>query len=139
MISIDQIGDDCSDVGGGQGSPNGQAGAPPQSQNPLPPPHTTLPQAVVSTTSGTILPSSVVLSQQSQMVTSPPNTSAVSAATQQQVALINAAGQQSKDNTPKRLHVSNIPFRFRDPDLRSLFGVSNCVSMFAVKLTLCIK
>lgn len=26
---------------------------------------------------------------------------------------------------PKRLHVSNIPFRFRDPDLRSLFGVSN--------------
>ena len=57
------------------------------------------------------------------MVTSPPNTSVVSAATQQQVALINAAGQQSKDNTPKRLHVSNIPFRFRDPDLRSLFGV----------------
>ena len=58
------------------------------------------------------------------MVTSPPpNTSVVSAATQQQVALINAAGQQNKDNTPKRLHVSNIPFRFRDPDLRSLFGV----------------
>lgn len=25
---------------------------------------------------------------------------------------------------PKRLHVSNIPFRFRDPDLRQLFGVS---------------
>ncbi|XP_022084758.1 RNA binding protein fox-1 homolog 3-like isoform X4 [Acanthaster planci] len=24
--------------------------------------------------------------------------------------------------TPKRLHVSNIPFRFRDPDLRVLFG-----------------
>ncbi|XP_071482095.1 RNA binding protein fox-1 homolog 3-like [Diadema antillarum] len=24
--------------------------------------------------------------------------------------------------TPKRLHVSNIPFRFRDPDLRQLFG-----------------
>jgi len=24
---------------------------------------------------------------------------------------------------PKRLHVSNIPFRFRDPDLRQLFGV----------------
>ena len=29
-----------------------------------------------------------------------------------------------KDNTPKRLHVSNIPFRFRDPDLRNMFGVS---------------
>lgn len=25
---------------------------------------------------------------------------------------------------PKRLHVSNIPFRFRDPDLRQMFGVS---------------
>lgn len=24
---------------------------------------------------------------------------------------------------PKRLHVSNIPFRFRDPDLRQMFGV----------------
>lgn len=24
---------------------------------------------------------------------------------------------------PKRLHVSNIPFRFRDPDLRTMFGV----------------
>ena len=23
----------------------------------------------------------------------------------------------------KRLHVSNIPFRFRDPDLRQMFGV----------------
>ena len=29
---------------------------------------------------------------------------------------------QSKDNTPKRLHVSNIPFKFRDPDLRQMFG-----------------
>ncbi|CAG0913160.1 unnamed protein product [Notodromas monacha] len=28
---------------------------------------------------------------------------------------------QSKEQ-PKRLHVSNIPFRFRDPDLRALFG-----------------
>ena len=28
---------------------------------------------------------------------------------------------------PKRLHVSNIPFRFRDPDLRQLFGVSVCL------------
>ena len=31
--------------------------------------------------------------------------------------------QQPKDNTQKRLHVSNIPFRFRDPDLRNMFGV----------------
>ncbi|KAM3914512.1 RNA binding protein fox-1 homolog 2 isoform 8-T8 [Leptodactylus fuscus] len=39
-------------------------------------------------------------------------------------------GQQSQTQnessetkpTPKRLHVSNIPFRFRDPDLRQMFG-----------------
>ncbi|XP_023237719.1 RNA binding protein fox-1 homolog 1-like isoform X2 [Centruroides vittatus] len=30
--------------------------------------------------------------------------------------------ESSKNNQPKRLHVSNIPFRFRDPDLRQLFG-----------------
>ncbi|XP_059089644.1 RNA binding protein fox-1 homolog 1-like isoform X4 [Tigriopus californicus] len=31
-------------------------------------------------------------------------------------------GQSMKESTPKRLHVSNIPFRFRDPDLRNMFG-----------------
>lgn len=31
--------------------------------------------------------------------------------------------EQSKSQA-KRLHVSNIPFRFRDPDLRAMFGVS---------------
>lgn len=30
-----------------------------------------------------------------------------------------------QSSSPKRLHVSNIPFRFRDPDLRQLFGVSD--------------
>lgn len=35
-----------------------------------------------------------------------------------------AAGVDPEDKgTPKRLHVSNIPFRFRDPDLRQMFGV----------------
>lgn len=33
---------------------------------------------------------------------------------------------------PKRLHVSNIPFRFRDPDLRQLFGVSNIFLMLSI-------
>lgn len=33
-------------------------------------------------------------------------------------------------NQPKRLHVSNIPFRFRDPDLRAMFGVSFAQNMF---------
>ncbi|XP_067333946.1 RNA binding protein fox-1 homolog 2-like isoform X3 [Channa argus] len=37
------------------------------------------------------------------------------------------AGSSAGDSTeakgtPKRLHVSNIPFRFRDPDLRQMFG-----------------
>ncbi|XP_017772462.1 PREDICTED: RNA binding protein fox-1 homolog 1-like isoform X3 [Nicrophorus vespilloides] len=37
----------------------------------------------------------------------------------------NATGTTNSDptkNQPKRLHVSNIPFRFRDPDLRAMFG-----------------
>ncbi|XP_061568448.1 RNA binding protein fox-1 homolog 2-like isoform X7 [Cololabis saira] len=34
-----------------------------------------------------------------------------------------SAGDSSEaKGTPKRLHVSNIPFRFRDPDLRQMFG-----------------
>jgi hypothetical protein len=43
-------------------------------------------------------------------------------------AVVSAGGGQNpsldddKDLTPKRLHVSNIPFRFRDPDLRQMFG-----------------
>uniref|UniRef100_A0A182NME9 RRM domain-containing protein n=1 Tax=Anopheles dirus TaxID=7168 RepID=A0A182NME9_9DIPT len=39
----------------------------------------------------------------------------------QSVAAAVAALTDSKSQ-PKRLHVSNIPFRFRDPDLRSMFG-----------------
>ena len=30
---------------------------------------------------------------------------------------------KSEIKEAKRLHVSNIPFRFRDPDLRQMFGV----------------
>lgn len=44
---------------------------------------------------------------------------------------------QSSENTenksqPKRLHVSNIPFRFRDPDLRQMFGVSTSFLSFSL-------
>lgn len=35
-----------------------------------------------------------------------------------------SVGGDPSKNQPKRLHVSNIPFRFRDPDLRAMFGVS---------------
>merc|ERR1711953_1160251 len=49
---------------------------------------------------------------------------AVAAAQQSQPSDSSQSGVTSKpgDNTPKRLHVSNIPFRFRDPDLRNMFG-----------------
>ncbi|KAJ8251165.1 hypothetical protein GJAV_G00218020 [Gymnothorax javanicus] len=39
------------------------------------------------------------------------------------VAAGGGGGDSSESKgTPKRLHVSNIPFRFRDPDLRQMFG-----------------
>lgn len=48
-----------------------------------------------------------------------------------------AAATQGTDlkGQPKRLHVSNIPFRFRDPDLRAMFGVSCAFSLPASSLT----
>jgi len=54
----------------------------------------------------------------------PPTTAVATLA----VAAAAAAGAIPDPNKgqPKRLHVSNIPFRFRDPDLRAMFGVSNC-------------
>uniref|UniRef100_A0A1B0CQ11 RRM domain-containing protein n=2 Tax=Lutzomyia longipalpis TaxID=7200 RepID=A0A1B0CQ11_LUTLO len=40
------------------------------------------------------------------------------------------AGDAGK-NQPKRLHVSNIPFRFRDPDLRAMFGADTAGNVAA--------
>jgi len=42
------------------------------------------------------------------------------------VGQANGSGSSGADNLSgnKRLHVSNIPFRFREPDLRDLFSVS---------------
>lgn len=55
---------------------------------------------------------------------------AASAQAQAQATATAAAGSPDKNlvpvsqgSQPKRLHVSNIPFRFRDPDLRNMFGV----------------
>ncbi|XP_042590507.1 RNA binding protein fox-1 homolog 3-like isoform X6 [Cyprinus carpio] len=36
--------------------------------------------------------------------------------------------ESTEKQQPKRLHVSNIPFRFRDPDLRQMFGVNNATA-----------
>nr|XP_033815752.1 RNA binding protein fox-1 homolog 3 isoform X3 [Geotrypetes seraphini] len=38
------------------------------------------------------------------------------------------ASDCTETSQPKRLHVSNIPFRFRDPDLRQMFGVNNATA-----------
>lgn len=51
------------------------------------------------------------------------------------VAAVGGAGSGSDDDgsgkaQPKRLHVSNIPFRFRDPDLRQMFGVNKLYKEF---------
>lgn len=44
---------------------------------------------------------------------------------------------QKNAGQPKRLHVSNIPFRFRDPDLRAMFGVSlNTIKEFSLGETM---
>ncbi|XP_055624956.1 AF4/FMR2 family member lilli isoform X3 [Toxorhynchites rutilus septentrionalis] len=55
----------------------------------------------------------VAAQQQQQQQHSIPNAAAL-------VAAANALAESKSQ--PKRLHVSNIPFRFRDPDLRSMFG-----------------
>ncbi|XP_067647069.1 uncharacterized protein Rbfox1 isoform X7 [Eurosta solidaginis] len=63
-------------------------------------------------TSGGIMTSAV----QSTPVATSLSTALVPLHQQQQQAILDAKNQ------PKRLHVSNIPFRFRDPDLRAMFG-----------------
>ena len=40
---------------------------------------------------------------------------------------------KSEIKEAKRLHVSNIPFRFRDPDLRQMFGVSYFLTLLGLK------
>lgn len=62
----------------------------------------------------------------------PPQTSSAQSAAAM-AAITAAAGDPSKSQ-PKRLHVSNIPFRFRDPDLRTMFGVSNDDSRSVVRV-----
>lgn len=49
-------------------------------------------------------------------------TGAQAAGAQAAAAAGMAVVEAAKNGQPKRLHVSNIPFRFRDPDLRQLFG-----------------
>ncbi|XP_053577339.1 RNA binding protein fox-1 homolog 2 isoform X4 [Bombina bombina] len=66
---------------------------------------------------------------QSHTEHSAPTTSTANASSTTDSAQTEGQPQQTQSNestetkpTPKRLHVSNIPFRFRDPDLRQMFG-----------------
>lgn len=65
---------------------------------------------------------------------------AAAAAVSAAVAGANAAATPDKNlvpvsqaSQPKRLHVSNIPFRFRDPDLRNMFGVRTALLIIIYK------
>lgn len=76
--------------------------------------------------------SAAVVAQQAAAVVAQQAAAAHAAAAAVSAAVANAAATATPDKTlvpvsqasqPKRLHVSNIPFRFRDPDLRNMFGV----------------
>uniref|UniRef100_A0A1B0ADF9 RRM domain-containing protein n=1 Tax=Glossina pallidipes TaxID=7398 RepID=A0A1B0ADF9_GLOPL len=58
---------------------------------------------------------SALVPQQQQQQPQPQQTTSIAANTP-------SAATIDAKNQPKRLHVSNIPFRFRDPDLRAMFG-----------------
>ncbi|KAJ8337123.1 hypothetical protein SKAU_G00383430 [Synaphobranchus kaupii] len=45
--------------------------------------------------------------------------------------------EPSDKQQPKRLHVSNIPFRFRDPDLQQMFGVNNATARIMTNKKIC--
>lgn len=49
------------------------------------------------------------------------SSSSTTTSTQVTPSVIQTTSKPLVDSPPKRLHVSNIPFRFRDPDLRTLF------------------
>ncbi|XP_051573078.1 RNA binding protein fox-1 homolog 3-like isoform X2 [Myxocyprinus asiaticus] len=51
------------------------------------------------------------------------NTATTEDVTQTEVSQQVQHSESTEKQQPKRLHVSNIPFRFRDPDLRQMFGL----------------
>src|SRR5690606_30315583 len=78
--------------------------------------------------------SNIQQQQQQQQSATINNTTTVSSSTVVPATAVTSNNNNNNNNNstssshsssafPKRLHVSNIPFRFRDPDLRQLFGV----------------
>ncbi|XP_058625562.1 RNA binding protein fox-1 homolog 3 isoform X3 [Onychostoma macrolepis] len=55
-------------------------------------------------------------------ISSSSNTAPTEDVTQTEVSQQVLHSESTEKQQPKRLHVSNIPFRFRDPDLRQMFG-----------------
>jgi len=95
---------------------NGEAGPPktePGKEGP--------PVAVPPFSPPTVTPNGIeqqTVSIQTEPQAEAPTTQGTTAVNVTTVALPTEPGK----NQPKRLHVSNIPFRFRDPDLRAMFG-----------------
>lgn len=82
-----------------------------------------LPTSVSNDPDSILTPASVVMTNENQCQLIPATSgSAISPNASNSAAL--AASLAA--NGPKRLHVSNIPFRFREADLRQLLGVSFC-------------
>ncbi|XP_036798014.1 RNA binding protein fox-1 homolog 1 isoform X7 [Oncorhynchus mykiss] len=91
-------------------APPDYTGQPPVSEHPL-----------------NMYPTSQNHSEQSGQDTSIQTVSATATQTEEESQTDSQQQSQSSDSCnsktqPKRLHVSNIPFRFRDPDLRQMFG-----------------
>ncbi|XP_058625568.1 RNA binding protein fox-1 homolog 3 isoform X8 [Onychostoma macrolepis] len=61
-------------------------------------------------------------------ISSSSNTAPTEDVTQTEVSQQVLHSESTEKQQPKRLHVSNIPFRFRDPDLRQMFGVNNATA-----------
>ncbi|XP_035260746.1 RNA binding protein fox-1 homolog 2-like isoform X2 [Anguilla anguilla] len=82
------------------------------------------PQGPAEAGSGTIVPTAVPNSLNTQQTDGNSQIEGQGTAGPGSGTAGGAAGGDSSDDkgSPKRLHVSNIPFRFRDPDLRQMFG-----------------
>ncbi|XP_055753645.1 RNA binding protein fox-1 homolog 2-like isoform X3 [Salvelinus fontinalis] len=71
-------------------------------------------------TNGSAATSNILPTQQTEV--SPGQVDGVGQCVAVELAGVSGADSAEAKGTPKRLHVSNIPFRFRDPDLRQMFG-----------------
>ncbi|XP_067013428.1 RNA binding protein fox-1 homolog 2 isoform X6 [Anabrus simplex] len=95
---------------------NGEAGPPKTEPGKEGPPVTVPPFSPPTVTPNGIEQQTVSI--QTEPEADPPATQGAPPVAVSTVAIPGEAGK----NQPKRLHVSNIPFRFRDPDLRTMFG-----------------